>query len=51
MSLYLQPLLILVQKPVVTTICLMQWHTSPSDRVDQVVDCGLEHTISVKCQF
>ncbi len=25
----------------VTTICLMQCHTSPSHRVNQVVDCGL----------
>ncbi len=25
----------------VTTICLMQCNTSPSHRVDQVVDCGL----------
>ncbi len=25
----------------VTTICLMQRNTSPSHRVDQVVDCGL----------
>ncbi len=24
-----------------TTICLTQWNTSPSHRVDQVVDCGL----------
>ncbi len=27
--------------PGVTTICLMQGNTSPSHRVDQVVDCGL----------
>ncbi len=25
----------------VTTICLVQCNTSPSHRVDQVVDCGL----------
>ncbi len=25
----------------VTTICLMQFNTAPSHRVDQVVDCGL----------
>ncbi len=34
-----------VSKPVsvsgVTTICLTQCNTSPSHRVDQVVDCGL----------
>jgi glycine/serine hydroxymethyltransferase len=29
------------------TICLMQRDTSPSDRVDQAVDCGLRNVVAL----
>jgi hypothetical protein len=31
----------------VTTICLMQRNTSPSNRVNQAVDCGLWTVVSL----
>ena len=34
----------------VTTICLTQCNTSPSHRVDQVVDCGLWNCKTVKSE-